>query len=221
MGRQIEIHKVRHDQSFEGYFETVYTEFFKPLYRYARSIARSDDIAKDVVSELFFNLWKSQIDLSKIKELKSYLFRSVKNQVVKTLTNDPRSFDSIDTENFVKQIERVSPEDILLEKELLFIIEQAIAGLPDQCRLIFSMAKSKQLNYAGIAEELGVSQSTVKTQVARAIAVIRQATDTYYSEGDIHHAKRLGIGGLLYLVAILLPDYLQGVVIYLSKQTFF
>ncbi|MFT6867535.1 MAG: RNA polymerase sigma-70 factor (ECF subfamily) [Cyclobacteriaceae bacterium] len=196
------IRQLNTSQPFEGYFEDVYTEYFKPLYLYARSLSKSDDLAKDIVSDVFFNLWKSKSDLTKIKELKSYLFRSVKNQVIRTLSNDPRGFDSIDTENYVQQIERVNPEEILLEKELLLIIENAIQKLPDQCRLIFDMAKNKQMKYAEIAVELGVSESTIKTQVSRAVAVLKHAIEEQYNNENSQSVRNYGLSSLI-LVAIL------------------
>lgn len=196
------IRQLNTSQPFEGNFEDVYTEYFKPLYLYARSLTKSDDLAKDVVSEVFFNLWKSKSDLTKIKELKSYLFRSVKNQVIRTLSNDPRRFDSIDTENYVQQIERINPEEILLEKELVLIIEKAIQKLPDQCRLIFDMAKNRQMKYTEIAIELGVSESTIKTQVSRAVAVLKQTIEEQYHNENSHPIRNYGLSSLI-LMAVL------------------
>lgn len=202
MGRKAKITQLKKVEPFEGYFETVYAEFFKPLYLYARSIAKSDDIAKDVVSDVFFNLWKSKSDLLKIKELKSYLFRSVKNQVVRTLSYDLRTFDSLDAENYAKQVEMVNPEEILLEKELINVIEQAVKTLPAQCRLIFEMAKNQQLSYAEIADQLGVSQSTVKTQVSRAIATLKKAIESQYENKE--DQQLYAIGGMCILLSYLL-----------------
>ena len=202
MAGKTKIRALHNVQPFEGYFEAVYAEFFKPLYRYARSIAKSDDLAKDVVSDVFFNLWKSGSDLSQIKELRSYLFRSVKNQVIRTLSYDPRSFGSIDTENHMKQIERVNPEEVLLEKELIEVIERAIGNLPDQCQLIFDMARNQQLTYAEISEKLNISQSTIKTQVSRAIAAIKHTIEIYYNDGDSPYFK-YGMGGALLVILLL------------------
>ncbi|MCV9387407.1 RNA polymerase sigma-70 factor [Reichenbachiella ulvae] len=198
------LRKLSTEQPFDGYFEQVYSDYFQPLYLYARSLVKSDDIAKGVVSDVFFNLWKSNSDLKNIKEIKSYLFRAVKNQVVRTLSHDPRNFDSIDTENYVKQIEQISPEEILLEKELIEIIDKAVQELPDQCRLIFDMAKNKQMSYKEIAAELEISQSTIKTQVARAISVIKQKIEIYYDNTSSQSWKSFEIGGAISLVFFLL-----------------
>lgn len=197
------LRKLSTKEPFDGYFEQVYSDYFQPLYLYARSLVKSDDIAKGVVSDVFFNLWKSNSDLKKIKEIKSYLFRSVKNQVVRTLSHDPRNFDSIDTENYVKQIEQISPEEVLLEKELVDIIDKAVENLPEQCRLIFDMAKNKQMSYKEIAEELEISQSTIKTQVARAIAVLKEKIEIHYDQKHSQNWRKMEVGGLISLIFLL------------------
>ncbi|MFY0608551.1 MAG: RNA polymerase sigma-70 factor [Cyclobacteriaceae bacterium] len=202
MAKNTKIRQLNIAKPFEGSFEDVYSEYFKPLYLYARSMSKSDDIAKDVVSDVFFSLWKSKTDLNQIKELKSYLFRSVKNQVIRTLSTDPRRFDSIDTENYVHQIEMINPEEVLLAKELLSLIEKAIQQLPDQCQLIFDMAKNKQMKYAEIALELGVSESTVKSQVSRAVAVLRHSIEEQYNNENSQPVRNYGLSSLI-LIAIL------------------
>lgn len=204
MGRDEKIKKLHHPERFEGAFEEVYVEYFKPLYLYARTITKSEDLAKDVVSDVFFNLWKSQSDFSKIKELKAYLFVSVKNHAIRSLAKDPRDFIGFDQENHIKEIERVNPEEILLEKELFLAIEETVSRLPDQCQLIFRMAKNQQLSYKEIAEELMISQSTVKTQVSRAVSAIRQAITERYEEEGSSESHGLGYGGMLLLVSLLL-----------------
>lgn len=206
MSKRTKIKQLETPPLFEGYFEEVYSEYFKPCYLYARSLAKSDDIAKGVVSDVFFNLWKSQSDLTKIKELKSYLFRSVKNQVIRTLSSDPRNFESIDTENYVKQIERVNPEEILLEKELVDIIEKAIRALPDQCQLIFDLSRNKEMSYSEISTELGISQSTIKTQVSRAVQVLKQAIEDQYENENKGFWTNINSNGFMLTLISIFPN---------------
>ncbi len=48
-------------------------------------------------------------------------------------------------------------------------VHKAIDNLPDQCRKIYLMKKYDDLSYNEIAEILGVSINTVKTQMKRAM----------------------------------------------------
>ncbi|XOV91586.1 MAG: hypothetical protein ACFHWX_15395 [Bacteroidota bacterium] len=49
---------------FSKLFKSIYEEQFESLYSYALTITGTSDLAKDAVSEVFFDLLKSQRDLS-------------------------------------------------------------------------------------------------------------------------------------------------------------
>jgi len=56
-----------------------------------------------------------------------------------------------------------------LEKE----VESAIATLPGQCREVFYLSRFDQMKIKDIANTLNVSESTVKTQLIRAVDKLR------------------------------------------------
>lgn len=160
-------------------FTKVYEDHFNDLFLYAKAICKSEESAKDAISEVFIMLWKSQKDLSEIKDLKAYLLVSVKNQCIKSYYENLHY--SSDGEEII-QIDKVNPEELLLEKELLKVMNEAIAKLPDQCKLIFEMARNQMMSHKEIAQELGISTSTVSTQLGRAIKAIRLALEKEYGQ---------------------------------------
>ncbi len=147
-------------------------------------MTKSEELSKDVVSEVFLNLWKNRHKFSQIREIESYLFIAVKNQSIRTLTNDYNKKVTIGFGNAVKMIDKVDPEELLLEKELLEDIEHAVSKLPPQCQLIYRMAKDEQLKYKEIAEDLGISIASVKTQLVKAAAVIRETIRRKYDHKE-------------------------------------
>ncbi|MEQ8339046.1 MAG: RNA polymerase sigma-70 factor [Cyclobacteriaceae bacterium] len=203
MKKGAEIKELHPVVPFQGDFEEVYTEHFQPLFIYARKLTNSAELAKDIVSDVFYNLWKSNPDFSQIKEIKSYLFIAVKNHAIRILTRNPQDFISLDQDQFIKKVDRTDPEEVLLEKELLQAIEIAVSKLPDQCQLIFDMAKNQQMSYQEIGKELGISQSTIKTQVGRALNEIRVSIADHLEAGS-HHHKSIKSGIVSSLIIALL-----------------
>ncbi|MNY42006.1 RNA polymerase sigma factor [compost metagenome] len=61
----------------------------------------------------------------------------------------------------------------LREKELISIVEQEIANLPPQMRLVFEMSRNLELSHKEIASELNISSHTVRTQVRNALRILR------------------------------------------------
>jgi RNA polymerase sigma-70 factor (ECF subfamily) len=48
-------------------------------------------------------------------------------------------------------------------------MDQAISGLPQQCRIVFRLIKEDGMKYKEVAEILNISPRTVQTQLFRAI----------------------------------------------------
>lgn len=155
------------------FFKRIYKEHFQSLYIYAKAIVKSDDLAKDAIEEVFVYLWESGIDLEKIREINSYLTTSVRNECYKLMQKSSAYTSICEIEQNLSDIEKITPEEVIIEKELLDTINAAIDQLPDQCRLVFELSRKRQMSYKEIAQELGISCSVVGTQITRAIRVIR------------------------------------------------
>lgn len=167
------------------YFEEVYKENFARLYAYALIITKSKNLAKDVVSEVFFNLWKAKTDLFSIKELKSYLFTSTKNQAIRTLSNNPARFRSESYEQVTLSIDKMDPEELLIGKEFEQFLNEVIEKLPPQCALVFRMIKEDKMKYDEVATELGISKDTVKYHLKTALKKIRSELNEYFADASV------------------------------------
>ncbi len=186
-------------------FESIYRKCFDKLYGYARAICSSQSMAKDVVSDFFYHLWKNETDLSKIENLEIYLLVSVKNRATHALAHEKKlstTGDHVDV--LIETIEYINPEELLLEKELKDLLDTKINDLPDQGQLIFRMAKEQGLKQGEIAKELGISITTVKSQLKRTQTKLRTEIIRYYmdTESDTHPDIRL-IGQVIFLIGFL------------------
>ena len=110
----ISIHKSLSHSTREAQFELVYKTYFKRLYAYAKVICDSQELAKDVVADFFFNLWKNQTDLQSIENLETYCFVSVKNQCVHALTRQKKGKAAASDEVLEQAVELLNPEEVLL-----------------------------------------------------------------------------------------------------------
>ena len=183
-------------RSAEEQFELIYAEQFDRLYFFAKTMVKSDQVAEDIIAEVFLNLWKNRHRFHEIKQMDAYLFIAVKNQATRILYEEPNKLEVSLLDNTVRFMDDVDPEELLLAKELSDALETIVATLPDQCKLIFNMARNQHLKYQEIADELGISISTVRTQLTKASSIIRkylydryhesQSSESYYR--NINHA---------------------------------
>ncbi|XOV90996.1 MAG: RNA polymerase sigma-70 factor [Bacteroidota bacterium] len=191
---------IRNKPVLEESFEKIYSEFFHRMFLYARKLLKSDHLAEDAVEEVFFNLWKSKSNLAEIEEIETYLFVSVRNQAVRMLSKDPNAFISLDVKSEITRIEQSNPEDLLLEKELVSLIDKEISNLSEQCQVIFRLSRNEHKDYKEIAIEMGISVDSVKSQIYKATTKIKECIHHWKNEDSKDRSLFKDYGGLLLLI---------------------
>ena len=73
----------------------------------------------------------------------------------------------------IKPVANTSTKDHLLDKEYELVKRNAIANLSQGRRKIFLMSREQGLSYEEIANELGISVNTVKTQMKASLKSLR------------------------------------------------
>jgi RNA polymerase sigma factor (sigma-70 family) len=72
-------------------FEQLFREEFIPLTGLARGYVYNQDTAKEIVQEVFINLWLKRDSISTEKSITSYLFTSVRNRCLNYLRDHKNS----------------------------------------------------------------------------------------------------------------------------------
>ncbi|MCJ8209929.1 sigma-70 family RNA polymerase sigma factor [Mucilaginibacter sp. RS28] len=149
-------------ESFEGIFKDNYT----PLYRYVSAITKDEDLAKDVLSDLFLNLWL-QKDQLQIRELKPYLFRAAKHGALKAIS--PRqTLTQLPDDAFDIPADTFNPFEKFVAKQSIRIVEELVNKLPPLRKEMIEL-RLLGLKYAEIAEVLEISEKKVEYNMREAI----------------------------------------------------
>ncbi|MEP0366920.1 MAG: RNA polymerase sigma-70 factor [Cyclobacteriaceae bacterium] len=166
------------------WFEDCYDRTFTGLYQYAIGIMRDGQLAEDIVSDAFMNLWSNRDNLINIKNIDSYLFITVKNAAIRFVTRNPNHFSHCNLEEAVKEIDRHDPEQVMLEQELVKAIDDAINSLPDKCQIVYKLIRIDGKSIMEVANEMGISEGTVKNHMTKAISKIREEVADYLDDSD-------------------------------------
>lgn len=154
-------------------FAEIYDRYWALLYRHAYRLIKDQDLAQDVVQEVFVNLWDkiNTIDLQVSKS--SYLYTAVRNKVLNLIQRDKVKNNYIESfANFVASSEAIT-DYRLRERLLKEKIEKEVAALPSKMRQVFEMSRIQNMSHKQIAEELNLSDKTVKKQMSNAIKILR------------------------------------------------
>ncbi len=150
-------------REFESYFKALYL----PLGMYALRIVEDIDQAEDTVQEAFAKAWIQVEGGAEIGNFKSYIYRMVRNEAISILRQRKTNIAIEDAGDVPEEQVDTSERDAKLWA--------AIDDLPDRCREIFLMSKRDGLSNQEIADELGLSVSTVKNQMSKAFDKLRTA----------------------------------------------
>lgn len=155
------------ERRLHGLFEKHYGELLGFALRYVDS----EDTAADVVQEVFVRVWSRRSDRRLVDVSRAYLFRAVRNEALNRQTADERRRERWSFSTGERR--PPTPEDELQDRELAREVERAIADLPPRCREIFLLVRDDGLTYREAAEVLDLSESTVATQMGRALQRLR------------------------------------------------
>lgn len=165
-----------------GAFDELYGRTWEDLYIKTYSKLKIEDLAKDVVQEVFVDLWNKRTE-RKIDNVMAYLMQAVKFKVIDEFRKSKYKFVEID--NFIEQIRDSSDaDDQLISKEFFSLLRQWTETLPRKRREIFRLKYEEDLSNKEIAEQLGVSVKTVQNQLLNSSfelkLLLRNALFTYF-----------------------------------------
>ncbi len=152
-----------------GAFEYLYLHSRNRLYVLALSILHDDDIARDLIQDLFLDLWYFRTFESINSSLNAYLFQSVRNRSY-NLRDKMRTRDKLKEAYIPPGSETHYP---LENEELWQMINTAINRLPPMAGKVFRMQYIDKMTHVQIAEKLGISKYTVSSHIDRALKELR------------------------------------------------
>lgn len=173
-------------QGDQAAFRQLFHLLFHKLSRFAQSLIRSEDVAGEIVDEVFVRVWNNRDNIMSIGNLRVYLYRAVKNEALNYLSRKAHlhiyePFDDIN----IQLRDELNPERLMITQELLNKIRAAVDQLPPRCKLIFKLVREDGLRYREVADILNLSAKTVDAQMVIAVSRIRETM-----KDEIHLAPR-------------------------------
>jgi len=157
-------------------YRRLYDMLHKELFLFSYSIIKSREVAEEIVSDVFIKLWHIRNELLNIGNLTVFLYTIAKNLSINHITRNYKypkvSLDNIEVKNIASFD---NAEELFISAEMARRIQQAIQGLPSQCKLIFQLAREHGLKYKEVAAILNISELTVRNQLVIAAKKIAAA----------------------------------------------
>jgi RNA polymerase sigma-70 factor (ECF subfamily) len=158
-------------------FEDLYNQYFQALINYGFRITKNENLIEDAVQELFISIWNNRTNLSEVNEVKFYLFRSLKNRILRQLEKDV--FDkSEDIDVYLDFLNSISEEQKKIDSEQfdanLETLQRAIAHLPIRQQEVINLKYYHDFTLDEIAKLMNVNKQSVSNLLFRSYAILRK-----------------------------------------------
>jgi len=154
-------------------FTEIYNRFKSPLYIHAYNQLRDTEEARDLVQDLFINIWDQSHKLVITDTLSSYLYTAVRNRVFRIISR--KGLESKYISSIQKSVNEghCVTDHRVRERLMQERIDREIDALPAKMKEIFLLSRKANLSHREIAGKLGISEPTVKKQVNNALKIMK------------------------------------------------
>lgn len=153
-------------------FEEIYNRYRTRLYRAALSKVRTDENAKEIVQDVFLDLWLRR-DQVQIIELERYLYSAIKYRVLDFFKKEFQRQRYVQSVHYTHLDESSDTEDMLAYNELSESIAYCIAQLPEKTKVIFELNRIHYKSADEIASALDIPLRTVEYHITQGLKSLR------------------------------------------------
>lgn len=186
--------RVRADEP--GAFEEMVANFQHRLVAVMHHVVGNAEEAEDLAQEVFLRIYRARHKYRPRSKFSTWLFTIANNlalnairsrqrkPVVPLNVNDSGPLGPRPAEQLVRD-RAGPPSQRAQQQELVAVIQQALEGLNERQRMAVILNKFEDMNYAEIAEVMGLTTQAVKSLLSRARTNLRLALQGYiYMDGE-------------------------------------
>lgn len=156
-------------------FNDLYMQYADIMFSFGHLYTKDQELIKDCIHDLFFDLYKYRKNLSDNDHIRHYLFKSLKRKI-----QAPQSaklkivYTESVSEETTMRLSSAESEEMEFQEESIANIKKAMDKLSEKQREVLNLRFQIGLSYNEIAQILDISIESVRTQVYRSVKAIRE-----------------------------------------------
>lgn len=163
-------------------FEEVFCYYQRFVFIVAKKVLRSDELAKEIVQDVFLKIWLGREKVSRIENFGGYLNTLVRNHCYDALRQAMREGQAFDTLRLNASERDESTQQQIDYRQSEGVLKEAIASLSPQVRRAYTLCHIEGLKYDEAAAQMGISPQTLHGYMKEALAKIREHFKHYAIE---------------------------------------
>jgi RNA polymerase sigma-70 factor (ECF subfamily) len=153
-------------------FKTNVLPVSKKLLRFATHFLKDEDLARDVVQDVFLKLWQKRETLEEVENIEAFTMRMTRNRCLDVIRANKTVPIDADTDRKLKE-KTVDVHSKVELSESANQIKTLIDKLPDLQRTVMQLRDIQQLSYEEIAEATDLKVNAIRVNLSRARKKVR------------------------------------------------
>lgn len=155
-------------------FTVLFERYRNKLFFYLRKHTKSNEIAEEIVTDIFVKLWEGRKLAGQITDLAAFMHKVGYYKAMDFLRTTARH--AVLRQAYIDRVENgpvKTADELLMDTEAQTLLYKAVNQLPGQRQKIYRLSREMGLTHKQIAEALHLSPSTVNnamTAATRSIA---------------------------------------------------
>ena len=155
-------------------FKTIYNEFIDVLFAYGSRITSNTSLLEDAIQDVFIDVYTYGKKLNHPEFLQYYLFRCLKNNILRKLKEN-RRFESSNNDELAFELKfPIEQQDNEQLDEQLLLLKEETENLDSRKRELLFLKFNSGLTYNEIGQLLNLKPDTVKKQVQRTLKYFKE-----------------------------------------------
>lgn len=175
-------------------FESLVERWKSPVVHFIYKLLPDHDEAEDLAQGVFVQLWKTAGRYERQARFSTFLFTIARNLSLNEVRRRSRHpADSLDARlpedapdepRPIPDPGQPSADDLAQRTELVRLIDEALAALPEKQRVALALCREGDLSYEEIAEVLGTTVPATKSLIHRARETLKSRLKPYLASGE-------------------------------------
>jgi RNA polymerase sigma factor (sigma-70 family) len=163
----------------EWAYNQLVTDYSRKIFNICYYILHDRSDAEDTTQEVFVSIFQSIHSFRGEAQFSTWIFRLTLNKCYEKLRYKNRKKRVADTvlveEQISLELQDLSPEELLIKKQEVAFLFEAIECLPENQRIAYTLHNMSEFTYKEIAESMNLSVSAIESLIHRAKQNLRKS----------------------------------------------
>jgi len=181
MNNKISILVAQLNEGNKEAFEQLFYMHYARVFNLARRFYLSKENSEEITQQVFVIIWEKRHSIDPEQSFESYVLAIARNLIINYLKRKTYVQGYINYALHNNSDLDFITENLIDYQDLQNCLEFLINQLPPRRKQIFLLSRNSGLSYKDIAQELSLTESTVNTQITKALEFLREKLKQYYS----------------------------------------